>query len=44
MNEDSLISIQNELNKLKDEIEKDNNFNRSEITQFNNKTQKKIKH
>ena len=37
MNEDSLISIQNELNKLKDEIEKDNNFNRSEITQFNNK-------
>ena len=37
MNEDSLISIQNKLNKLKDEIEKDNNFNRSEITQFNNK-------
>ena len=37
MNEDSLMSVQNKLNKLKDEIEKDNNFNRSEITQFNNK-------
>ena len=37
MNEESLMSVQNKLNKLKDEIEKDNNFNRSEITQFNNK-------